>query len=153
MRSEPVSIDDLAREAARETAPMAEARGISMRSDLNASGRLIEADGRALRRVLTILLENAVQHTPPEGEVAIETGASDREIRVDVSDTGEGIRGEDLPHIFERFYRGDPARSRQNGAGLGLAIAKAITEAHGAQIKVETERGQGTRFSIRFPNA
>jgi signal transduction histidine kinase len=70
-----------------------------------------------------------------------------------VEDTGLGIAAEQLPHIFERFYRGDPARSRSEGAGLGLAIARWIADAHGAIIDVKSEVGKGTRVAVRFPVA
>ena len=70
---------------------------------------------------------------------------------IDVQNSGDGVRPEDLPHIFERFYRGDPARTRQNGAGVGLAIARSITEAHGGRIEVESTPGEGAQFRVRLP--
>ena len=150
LRSESVGIDELARDVAREGAPMAEARGVAMRTQLDAGDRSVTGDRRALRRLLTVLLDNAVQHTPPEGTIGIETSVDGGRVSIAVRNSGEGIRSEDLQHIFERFYRGDPARTRQNGAGLGLAIARSIAQAHGAEIGVESAPGQGAVFSVKF---
>ena len=150
LRSEPVDLDELARDAAGETAPMAEVRGIVMRTQLGAGDGRVTGDRRALHRLLTVLLDNALLHTPPEGTVSIETSAGGGGVAIAVRNSGQGIASEDLPHIFERFYRGDPARTRQNGAGLGLAIAKSIAQAHGAEIEVESAPGQGAVFSVKF---
>jgi heavy metal sensor kinase len=151
LRGEQVAVDDLAGSVATEVAPMAEVRGIGIRTRLGARNVQVTGDGRALHRLLTILMDNAVQHTPPEGKVEIETSSGDGRVAIAVRNTGEGIRSEDLPHIFERFYRGDPARTRQGGAGLGLAIARSIAQAHGAEIEVESAPGQGAVFSVRMP--
>ncbi len=151
LRSERVQVDQLAATVAGETAPMAEVRGIALHTQFGADDAQVNGDGSALHRLLTILLDNAVQHTPPDGTIAIETSADAGRVAIAVRNTGEGIRAEDLPHIFERFYRGDPARTRQNGAGLGLAIARSIAQAHGAEIEVESEPGQGAVFSVKLP--
>lgn len=156
LRTERVEVDELASRVAQETAALAEARRIAFQTEFHAEGRTLSGDGRALHRLLAILLDNAVQHTPPEGTVGIETTSWDGGVTVAVRNSGEGIRSEDLPHIFERFYRGehiyrgDPARNGQNGAGLGLAIARSIATAHGAEIAVETAPGKGAVFSVRF---
>jgi heavy metal sensor kinase len=151
LRRERLEVDRLARSVADETAPMAEVRGIVMLSRLGAGEARVMGDERALHRLLTILLDNAVQHTPPEGTVEIETSTGVGGVAIAVRNTGEGIKTEDLPHIFERFYRGDPARTRQNGAGLGLAIARSIAEAQGAEIDVESAPGKGAVFSVKLP--
>jgi two-component system heavy metal sensor histidine kinase CusS len=150
LRSETVDVDELAREVSRETMPMAELRGIAVRTQLAACDGHLHGDRRALHRLLTVLLDNAVQHTPPGGTIEIETGVGGGRIAIVVRNSGEGIKSEDLPHIFERFYRGDPARSRQNGAGLGLAIARSIAKAHSAEIEVESVPGEGAVFSVKF---
>ncbi len=150
LRSERVEVDELARDVAGETAPMAEVRGIVMQVQLDAGTESVTGDRRALHRLLTVLLDNALQHTPPEGTVAIETSANHGKVVIAVRNSGEGIKREDLPHIFERFYRGDPARSRQNGSGLGLAIAQSIAQAHGVDIEVDTSPGRETVFSVKF---
>lgn len=151
LRSERVYIDDLARTVSGETAPMAEVRGITMHTRFGAGDAQVNGDGRALHRLLAILLDNAVEHTPAEGSIEVETQVTGGHVDVAVRNSGDGIPGEDLPHIFERFYRGDRARTRQGGAGLGLAIARSIAQAHGAEIDVESTPGNGARFSVKMP--
>lgn len=113
------------------------------------------ADPQRLGQVLGNLITNALRYTPAGGEVTL--GATPREegssIRLWVADTGEGIPAQDLPRIFDRFWRGDPARSHQTGAGsgLGLAIAKSLVEAHGGEIEAESEPNQGTTISCILP--
>ena len=105
-----------------------------------------------VQRVLYNLVQNAIRHTGPGGAISI-TGRPDGGFaRVDVADTGEGIAAEDLPHIFDSFYRAEKSRSADyGGAGLGLAIARSIVEAHGGRIWVESQVGHGTRFSFTLP--
>lgn len=125
-------------------------------------------DPDRLRELLVILLDNAIRYTPEGGRIRVwlarkpSGGASHPspgpdgagEVELAVEDTGIGISQEDLPHIFERFYRADKARSRQTGGtGLGLAIAKWIAEAHGGHISAESQLGQGSRFTVRLPAA
>jgi signal transduction histidine kinase len=100
------------------------------------------------------LLENGLTHTPPGGKIAVAAHANDEWVEVKVQDTGTGIAAEDLPYVFERFYRADKSRSRATGgAGLGLAIARQLVEAHGGWIEVESEVGQGTQFTFTLPVA
>jgi signal transduction histidine kinase len=113
----------------------------------------VHADPSALRQVLGNLFDNAVRHTPGGGRVAVTTHAREDGVAIAVSDTGIGIDAEHLPRIFERFYRADPARSRQEGGtGLGLAIVKHLVEAHGGQVSIESKRGHGTVVTAFFPN-
>ena len=105
-------------------------------------------------RVLNNLVGNAVSHTPPGGHVTIHAKTDGERVKVSIRDTGEGIQPEDLPHIFERFYRGEKSRSRASGgAGLGLAIARGIVEAHGGKITVESAPGQGSPFIFTLPKS
>ena len=90
-----------------------------------------------------------MRHTPPGGQVKISARRESGTLQVEVRDTGEGIRPEDLPHVFDQFYRGEKSRSRATGgAGLGLAIARGIVEAHGGRIWVESEPGKGAAFNF-----
>ncbi|TET52059.1 MAG: ATP-binding protein, partial [Anaerolineales bacterium] len=113
---------------------------------------LVEVDARRVGQVLRNLLDNALRHTPSGGEVVVTARAGDEGVEVRVQDTGSGIDAADLPYVFERFYRADKSRSRDTGGvGLGLAIAKQLVEAHGGKIEVESEAGQGTRFTFTLP--
>jgi two-component system sensor histidine kinase ResE len=110
-------------------------------------------DTQAIGRVFNNLISNALRHTPRQGRISVWVRRTPLGVEVTVSDTGEGIRAQDIPHIFERFYRGDAARSRSrgSGAGLGLAIARGIVRAHGGDIRVESELGKGTHFTFYIP--
>ena len=100
-------------------------------------------------RVINNLISNALRYTPPGGKVTIQAIRVDNEVRVSVSDTGEGILPEDIPLVFDRFYRGDKSRNQSSGgAGLGLAIVKGVVEAHGGSIHVESVRGKGSVFTF-----
>jgi len=102
--------------------------------------------------VLNNLISNALRHTPAEGQIEVRARRSGSNVEVTVSDSGEGIRAEDLPHIFERFYRGEKSRNRATGgSGLGLAITQGILRAHGGEIRVESMTGKGTRFIFTLP--
>ena len=150
-----VFLDDLALDAASGARALATKRGVALEV-----GRFEEAvvtgDPALLRQLLMIVLDNAVKFTPGGGRVRVSAAAPSGQAEVVVEDTGVGIPAEQLPHVFDRFYRGDPARARGDGAegaGLGLAIARWIAEAHGARIDVTSEPGKGTRVAIRFPAA
>jgi len=114
---------------------------------------LVDGDPKRLRQVLANLLGNALRHTPVDGEIRIEIRCVPNAVELVVVDTGPGIAAEDLPHLFERFYRGDPARSRGGGTGLGLAIVKQWVEAHGGTIRAENTFKGGARFTVRLPLA
>jgi two-component system phosphate regulon sensor histidine kinase PhoR len=117
---------------------------------------VVAGDAAALEQVVFNLLDNALDHTPPGGEITLRVAASTaperKQFVLTVSDTGVGIPAEDLPRIFERFYRADKVRSRaQGGTGLGLAIAKHIVENHGGQITAGSTPGQGATFTVTLP--
>ena len=131
---------------------------LAVRQEITLEGRVdpgidpVIMDAQQIGRVLSNLMGNALRHTPPKGTVRVQALAQPGGVRVEIQDTGEGIPAQDLPHVFERFYRGEKSRSRATGgAGLGLAIAKGIVEAHGGTIEVESQPGQGTRFSFTLP--
>jgi len=110
------------------------------------------ADPDRLAQVLRNLLSNALRHTPPGGQISISARAADDAVEIAVADTGEGIQPEDLPHVFDRFWRADRSRTRETGgSGLGLAIARQLVEAQGGAIGVESEPGRGSRFWFMLP--
>ena len=112
----------------------------------------ILADPDALKEALFNLVDNAVQHTEQSGAIVMGWGASTKAVKIWIADDGEGIAPNDLPHIFEPFYRGDSSRSRRRGGtGLGLALVRSLVEAHGGHIAVESQVGQGARFTITLP--
>jgi len=112
---------------------------------------MIDSDKEQVCKIISILLENAVKYTPNDGEITTTLTKEKRHITCTVRNTGEGIPAEELPNIFDRFYRGDPARSSEsNGYGLGLAIAKAISEQLDAKLTVESEKGEYTEFKLSF---
>ncbi len=112
----------------------------------------MEIDSVRIEQVISNLLVNAIRHTPPEGRITVGIGKDESGIRISVADTGEGISPEDLPHVFERFYRSGTSRARkEGGTGLGLAIVKQMVEAHGGNVTAESEEGKGTTFRIFLP--
>jgi len=142
----------------RKFAALAKERGISLSLSMQQGDLALEsADGDRLEQVLTNLLENAIRHTPAGAAIRLladrTAGRHGDEIRLVVEDEGQGIPQEDLPYIFERFYKADKARKRDRngGTGLGLAIVKNLVEAHGGAIAVSSEPGRGTSFTITLP--
>ena len=112
----------------------------------------VSMDAQKIGRVLANLVGNALRHTPAGGAVSVSATTTPAGVQVQVSDTGEGISTDDLPRVFEQFYRGEKSRSRATGgAGLGLAIAKGIVEAHGGCIWAESQVGHGTHFIFAVP--
>lgn len=112
----------------------------------------ITADSLSLERAVRNLVENALRHTPAGEQIVIRAGADQAEARIEVIDAGVGIAPENLPHLFDRFYRVDTARTRAHGgAGLGLSIVKAIMEAHGGSVSVRSKLGAGSTFTLRLP--
>ena len=113
----------------------------------------VNGDRDRLKQVLLNLVGNAIQYTPQEGNVFLSLGKVAEQARLIIRDTGPGIPSEDLPHIFERFYRAEKSRTRgkATGFGLGLSIANWIVEKHGGRIEVDSKEGQGTTFCIWLP--
>jgi two-component system sensor histidine kinase BaeS len=129
------------------------AKKVSLTSHIGAELPQVRADPQRLAQVLGNLLNNALRHTPPHGRVDVVATADTSEFTITVTDTGEGIAAEHLPHVFERFYRVDAARDREHGgAGIGLAIAEAIVNAHGGHISANSRGpGTGATFTITLP--
>ena len=152
-RPEMVDISDAARDVLISLQPKAEATGTSIRTYIPAAARTVRADRSAVRQILSSLLENAIRHAPG-GVVTLFGEAAPGGTWIGVRDTGEGIAEEHLPRIFERFYRVDSGRSRdEGGTGLGLAIVKHLAEAHGGRVRASSRRGEGTSIAAFFPNA
>lgn len=148
------SLSDLISDTLESFTELAKQGEITLEGNVDSDVDPVRMDTQAIGRVLNNLISNALRHTPPMGRVSVWVRRSGRALEVTISDTGEGIRADDLPHIFERFYRGDAARSRNRGtggAGLGLAIARGIVQAHGGDIRVDSEIGRGTQFTFNIP--
>ncbi|GAB4196831.1 MAG: HAMP domain-containing sensor histidine kinase [Roseiflexaceae bacterium] len=143
----PVALDDLVLEVVRELRPLAQQ--VALVPDL-AEQVAILGDRDRIKQALLNLVVNALNHTPPGGVVRVGLERTSEAALLHVSDTGVGIAPADLPHLFERFYRADKARSG-SGAGLGLSIVKWIAEAHGGAVTVESTPGQGSVFTICLP--
>jgi two-component system OmpR family sensor kinase/two-component system sensor histidine kinase BaeS len=132
--------------------PKAADKRVTLTVDAPPSLPLIYADGQRIAQVLTNLLGNALRYTPEGGRVDARLQTESRSVLITISDTGPGISTQDLPHIFDRFYRADKSRSREGGgSGLGLAIARSIVEAHGGRIWAESKTGQGTTITFTLP--
>jgi two-component system OmpR family sensor kinase len=146
----PVDLSELARTAVDYFAPAASAVGVVLELDAQDDLPPVDGDAGRLAQVLRNLLANALRHTPPGGRVIVRLDRAGALARLQVADTGSGIAPEDLPHVFDRFYRGEN-RGRAGGAGLGLAIARQLVAAHDGQIEVASPPGAGTTFTITLP--
>ncbi|MGH8750306.1 MAG: sensor histidine kinase [Burkholderiales bacterium] len=145
-------IGDLIEDVAQKFQLAAGRNGINLYTRIPEEQPLVNADIGLMERVLENLIENAMRYTVNGGGVGVIMNATPRQVTVEVKDTGNGIAEHDLPHVFERFYRGDKSRSSDSGnAGLGLAIVKSILERHGSEIKVASALGAGTTFSFVLP--
>lgn len=151
-RREVVTIAPLVAETVALLADRIEARGVRIETRVAEGAATMTGDADALRQVLTNLLGNAIRYTPEGGQVAVTVRRDGPQVELAVADTGTGIPGEHLPRIFERFYRVDPARSREEGGtGLGLAIVKHLVEAHGGRVTAESALGRGTTIRSWWP--
>jgi two-component system sensor histidine kinase CiaH len=147
-----VDLDALATKVVRQVTPLAQERHISLSMEAPKAPVTVEADPNRLQQVVLILVDNALKYTPAGGKVEVKVARHGNEASLAVIDTGEGIPAEHLSHLFDRFYRVDPARSRdQGGAGLGLAIARSLVNAHGGQLTLTSQPGSGTTALVRLP--
>ena len=155
---QPDSLEDVLRRAVEPFRPRAEAKGVALSLEIPPRLPLVQMDRTRIAQVVANLVENAIVHTPEGGRVTVSAEMTAPEsraaARITVADTGEGLNPEDLPLVFERFYRVDRSRTRSTGgAGLGLTIAKQLVEAHGGAIGAESVKGQGSRFVFELPIA
>jgi two-component system OmpR family sensor kinase len=153
MELEPLQLGELAQDVLRKFRLKTQQRRIVLESRIASEVPLVYGDVALLERLLDNLLENAIRHTPG-GKITVTVAAGNHHAKLEVADTGSGISAEDIPHIFERFYRVDKRRKPASGGdGLGLAIAKRIVELHAGRISVHSEVGVGTSFSVELPLA
>jgi two-component system phosphate regulon sensor histidine kinase PhoR len=150
LRLEPVKLNQIIEEVITQLSPQMERQQLSINKELVADMPSVQADKERIRQTIVNLVHNAIKFTDPGGRITIATQIRDDSVIVDISDTGIGISKNDLPHVFERFYKGDRARSG-GGTGMGLAIAKHVVEAHGGIIQVQSEEGKGSTFSFSLP--
>ena len=155
MAQEPTSLAECLRDAVAEVRVLAEHKGVGLEAAEPAECT-VKGDQQAIRRLLLILLDNAIKYTPAGGKVTVHLNLENSIQRpaavVEVRDTGVGISGDDLQHVFERFYRAAKDRSRNTGgAGLGLSIARWIAEKHGGEVWAESSPETGSVFRVRLP--
>jgi signal transduction histidine kinase len=147
-----VVIDDLVADSLELFSPQAQKAGVRLEGLTEPGTAPVKIDAQQIGRVIANLMSNAIHHTPRGGVVSIQAQRKPAELFVQVKDTGEGIQPEDLPHVFEQFFRAEASRSRvSGGSGLGLAIAKGIVELHGGTIGIASQPEQGTEVWFRIP--
>ena len=147
---EPVNLNLIVEEVITQLSPQVERQQLSVQRGLAADLPSVQADKERIRQTIVNLVHNAIKFTSPGGKITVATQVHGGSVVVATSDTGIGIAKSDLPHVFERFYKGDRVRSG-GGTGMGLAIAKHVVEAHGGQIWAESEEGKGSTFSFSIP--
>jgi two-component system sensor histidine kinase ResE len=149
----PVKMIALLNAVAEKFSPQSQRAGVQIKVESVENLPAVTADGDRLAQVFTNLVDNALKFTPQGGSILLHVSVVNGEMRVAVSDTGMGISAEVQKHIFERFYQADPARKggEKHGAGLGLAIASEIVQAHGGRISVRSRQGEGATFEVFLP--
>jgi two-component system phosphate regulon sensor histidine kinase PhoR len=147
---EPVNLNLLLEDIINQLSPQVERQQLTIDKKLAVRLPPAQADKVRIRQVIVNVIHNAIKFTDPGGKITVATRTHDESVTVDISDTGIGIAKSNLPHVFERFYKGDRARSA-GGTGMGLAIAKHVIEAHGGNIWVQSEEGKGSTFSFSLP--
>jgi len=150
-----VDMGPLLRGVIEKFALQAQKAGVNLQVDVPSDLPLLIGDGDRLAQVFTNLVDNALKYTPTKGHVTLSAANVGNEMELSITDTGEGVPDEALPHLFDRFYQVDPSRAggEKHGAGLGLAIVQEITQAHGGRISVRSQAGHGTTFVIHLPLA
>ena len=147
----PVDLDEVAKDVTTRMRSLAGARALRLETGSQA---IVRGSADRLGQILGNLLENAIRHTPADGEIIVSVVKANGVVRLSVADNGVGIAAEHLPHVFERFYRVDRARSRASGGtGLGLAIARMIAQTHGGSLTAVSALGQGSKFTLELPAA
>ena len=148
----PINLAQLVENTVERMKPLAEARQVSLYAQIEQPALPMEADADRLSQVLTNLIDNALRYTPHGRQVVVRACRTDNRACLEVIDEGQGIPAEDLPYVFERFWRGDRSRSRESGgSGIGLAIVKQLVEMHGGSVAVESQPGKGSTFRVFLP--
>ncbi|KJD45447.1 sensor histidine kinase [Paenibacillus terrae] len=146
-----ITLDSLLRELAEQFKLLADTKGVNILTELQEPLLLWGDDGR-IHQLFTILLDNALKYTPSTGQIKVIGRYQGNSVYISVSDNGSGIAEDELPYVFDRFYRGDKVRSRtEGGTGLGLSIAQWIVEVHGGSIRIHSETNKGTQVELFFP--
>ncbi|MEM7034442.1 MAG: ATP-binding protein [Chloroflexota bacterium] len=154
LKLEEAQISDLVSDTLESMRAQAMKKSIDLKGSVAPNLPIVLIEVSQIQRVLFNLVQNAIRHTPDDGTISISVSDAEGEVYVEVNDTGEGIARDDLPRIFDEFYRGEKSRNRDTGgAGLGLAISKGIIEAHGGRIWAHSERNVGTTFYFALPAA
>jgi signal transduction histidine kinase len=148
----PVEVGAITGEVVRRTTPLAQSQGIQLSLHTDTQDATVDADPDRLQQVLLILIDNAIKHTPSGGKVEVRVRRRGQQAEIEVADTGSGISPEELPRVFDRFYRADKARSRAlGGTGLGLSIAKMLVDAHHGHLSIVSTLGVGTQVTVTLP--
>jgi two-component system phosphate regulon sensor histidine kinase PhoR len=150
LKKESVNLNNLINEVLTEMSPLAERQQTTLLKELNPKLPSVPADKDRIHQMMVNLVHNAIKFNKPDGKVTVSTSFNDKFVTVSVTDTGIGISKDDLPHVFERFYKADKARA-DSGSGLGLAIAKHTIQAHGGEIHAQSEEGKGSTFTFSLP--
>jgi len=150
LKLEPVDLNSIVEEVATQLKPQVEREKLTVVRELAADLPPVPADAARVRQVMLNLLHNAIKFTEPGGQITVSTRKEGDSVITAIADNGRGIASDDLPHVFERFYKGDKARSGE-GTGLGLAISQQLCRTMGGDILVESEPGQGSTFTICLP--
>ena len=152
---QPIDVGELVQGAIKHVRGATREKGVTLSTELPDQLPPIAGDAQRLTQVLLNLLSNALRHTPRDGRITVAAQQIEgKEVQVTVQDTGDGIPPGELPHVFERFYRADRARSRDTGgSGLGLTITRSLIEAHGGRIWAQSVEGQGSTFTFALPVA
>ncbi|MBU9724002.1 MULTISPECIES: ATP-binding protein [Bacillaceae] len=152
LNKESINLTDFCRRVVRKFQGVSKEHGIELIDEISLLEKPIHADGDRIEQVLTNLIDNAIRHTSEDGSVTLRVEPYENGVKLEVEDTGTGIPEEDLPFVFERFYKADKARTRgRSGTGLGLAIVKNIVESHNGRISAHSKVDEGTTFSVYLP--
>lgn len=150
LQQEAVQLDDILHQAVKNFKALASLKHIELTADLSPIPLM--GDQERLKQLFVILLDNAVKYTKENGVISIKSNVKNSRAIIEITDTGIGIPKEDIPYIFDRYYRGDKARTRHlEGSGLGLSIAKWIVQTHSGKIRITSHEGEGTRVAISLP--